>query len=42
MPTDCELDPSDYLGIEHETFKSKMLTYGAISGTSWGWFGAGL
>ena len=25
MPTDFELDPSDYLGIEHEAFKAKIL-----------------
>jgi len=25
MPTDFELDPSDYLGIEHEAFKADML-----------------
>jgi len=25
MPTDFELDSSDYLGIEHEAFKADML-----------------
>jgi hypothetical protein len=25
MPTDFELDPSDYLGIEHEAFKANIL-----------------
>jgi hypothetical protein len=25
MPTDFELDPADYLGIEHEAFKADML-----------------